>query len=162
MSQDIPHHLGFRRWLLVRFVAGLLPLLLVSEAGAQQRRPARQVTIFGIVATPNDSTIDPKLKAIAPQLRELLPNHGFRLLDVKTKRLAAGQTVTCDLGGGATAATTLIRPLDDDGKVQLRCDLLVNDVSQHATLVATPPNQLFFCDKVLNNGSRLLIGIGAR
>ena len=31
-----------------------------------------------------------------------------------------------------------------------------------ATLVATPPNQLFFCDKSFPDNSRLLIGIGAR
>jgi hypothetical protein len=28
--------------------------------------------------------------------------------------------------------------------------------------VSTPPNQLFFSDKLLANGSRLLIGVGAR
>ncbi|WP_422927901.1 hypothetical protein [Singulisphaera sp. PoT] len=168
MRPKVPHHLASRRWLLVRLVAGLLALgfSLSNPAGAfaqqAQRRPGRQVTIFGIVATPNNTAIDPKLKAIAPQLRELLPNHGFRLLDVKTKRLVAGQAVTCDLGNGASASTTLIRPIDDDGKVQLRCDLVVNDVNQNATLVNTPPNQLFFCDKVLDDGSRLLIGIGAR
>ncbi len=162
MTHETPHRLGLRVWRQVLCVTALIGLLAAPAARAQQRKPGRQVTIFGIVATPNNTAIDPKLASIAPQLRELLPNHGFRLLDVKTKRLSAGQSVACDLGGGVSAATTLIQPIDDDGKVQLRCELLENDVRQNATLVTTPPNQLFFCDKVLNNGSRLLIGIGAR
>src|SRR5436190_938078 len=57
--------------------------------------PARQVTLFGVIATPFDPAVDPKLVRIAPQLRKLLPNHGFRLLGVQSKRLTAGQTVTC-------------------------------------------------------------------
>ena len=34
--------------------------------------------------------------------------------------------------------------------------------SDFATFVRTPPNQLFFCDKMLPDGSRLLIGLGGR
>jgi len=128
----------------------------------QDMEPARQVTVFGIVAVPNAASIDPKLKAIAPQLRRLLPNHGFKLLDVQGKRLSMGQSVTCDLGRGASTAITLIRPIDDNGKVQLRCEILQDEVSQLATLVSTPPNQLFFCDKLRPDGSRIIIGIGAR
>jgi hypothetical protein len=140
-----------------------LAALARPEARAQQgRRPARQVTVFGIVAVPNASMVDPKLEAVAPQLRKLLPNHGFTLLDVQSKRLTSGQTVTCDLGGGSTASTTLLQPLDDNGKVQLRCEIQLGGMPQHATIVATPPNQLFFCDKLRDDGSRLLIGIGAR
>lgn len=146
----------------VALVAVASILLAANEARPQDYGPARQVTVFGIVAVPNNPTMDPKLKAIAPQLRRLLPGHGFKLLDVRSKRLAAGQTVTCDLGGGAAAGITLIRPIDDNGKVQLRCEIFQNDVSQLATIVATPANQLFFCDKTRPDGSRILIGIGAR
>jgi hypothetical protein len=137
-------------------------LLAVPEARSQDANPARQVTVFGIVATPDSAAIDPKLKAIAPQLRRLLPKHGFKLLDVQSKRLVTGQAVTCDLGSGFTSSTTLMQPLDPNGKVVLRCEILENGTSQLATLVATPPNQLFFCDKMLPSGSRLLIGVGAR
>ncbi|WP_406697964.1 hypothetical protein V5E97_03825 [Singulisphaera sp. Ch08] len=146
----------------VAWVVAALVLLPGNEAWPQGSEPARQVTVFGIVAVPNKTMIDPKLKAIAPQLRRLLPNHGFKLLDVQSKRLTTGQTVSCDLGGGAAAATTLMMPLDDNGKVQLRCEILQNEVSQVATMVSTPPNQLFFCDKARPDGSRILIGIGAR
>jgi hypothetical protein len=146
----------------VALVAVALIVLAANEARPQNYEPARQVTVFGIVAVPNRTVMDPKLKAIAPQLRRLLPNHGFKLLDVQSKRLSAGQTVTCDLGGGSTTGITLIRPIDDNGKVQLRCEILQNEVSQLATLVSTPANQLFFCDKTRPDGSRILIGIGAR
>jgi len=139
-----------------------LMVLAPVAARSQSEGSARQVTVFGIVATPNKTAIDPKLEAIAGQLRRLLPNHGFKLLDVQSKRLMAGQSVTCNLGNGFTSSTTLMQPLDVNGKVQLRCEILENGMPQLATLVATPPNQLFFCDKMLPNGSRLLIGIGAR
>ena len=148
---------------MIALALAALVLLAPSEARPQPAGPAaRQVTIFGIVATPSSSKIDPKLKAIAPQLRKLLPGHGFTLLDVQSKRLVAGQAVTCKLGKGFSAATTLTEALDVNGKVQLRCEILENMTTQLATQVATPPNQLFFCDKMLPSGSRLLIGIGAR
>ncbi len=124
--------------------------------------PARQVTLFGVIASPTDMRIDPKLAKIEPQLRKVLPNHGFKLLDVQSKRLTVGKTLTCNLGDGFTAGTTLVRPVDENGKVQLRCAVLLNEMVQLETLVATPPNQLFFCDKTLDNNTRLLIGIGAR
>jgi hypothetical protein len=140
---------------LVLGPAGRLPAQTVDE-------PARQVTLFGVIASPFDLRIDPKLSRVAPQLRKLLPNHGFTLLGVESKRLTAGQTVACDLRGGFTAAATLTQPLDMNGKVQLRCAVLQNQTVQLESLVATPPNQLFFCEKGLPNGTRLLVGIGAR
>jgi hypothetical protein len=140
----------------------LTVLVAAPAARAQVSDAARQVTIFGIIATPNDPEIDPKLEAVMPQLRKLLPNHGFKLLDVRTRRLVVGQSVGCNLGGGFVASTTLVQPLDENGKVELKCSLLLNMVPQLETLVATPPNQLFFCDKQLPDGTRLLIGVGAR
>lgn len=139
-------------------VLGLLP----ASVGAQQRIPARQVTLFGIVATPGSTAIDPKLASVSGQLRRLLPDHGFRLLDVRSKRLEPGQAVACKLDDGFVAETRLVEPLDGNGKIQLRCELRWHEQMQFATLVTTPPNQLFFCERRLNNGSRMLIGIGAR
>ncbi len=139
-------------------VLGLLP----ASVGAQERTNARQVTLFGIVATPGSTAIDPKLASVSGQLRRLLPNHGFRLLDVRSKRLETGQSVACKLGDGFVAETRLVKRFDGNGKIQLRCELRWNEQEQFATLVTTPPNQLFFCEKRLNNGSRMLIGIGAR
>jgi hypothetical protein len=146
-------------------LAGLIGLLMLAApvpAQAQMPYDARQVTVFGIIATPDSQAIDPKLEAIEPQLHKLLPNHGFKLLDVKSKRLQAGQAVRCNLGHGYTVSTTLIQPLDDESKVRLKCDLLLNEVVRFETLVSTPPNQLFFCDRILGDGSHLLIGIGVR
>lgn len=142
----------------------LFATLTPAPAVAQEdgNAPARQVTLFGVIATPTDLRIDPRLAKIEPQLRKLLPNHGFRLLDVRGKRLSAGQTLNCDLGGGFTASTTLVSPADENGKVLLLVSVLQNRMLLLENRVNTPPNQLFFCDKLLPDGSRLLIGIGAR
>ena len=37
-----------------------------------------------------------------------------------------------------------------------------NGQTEFGTLVKTPPNQLFFLDKTMPDGSRLLVGVGAR
>jgi hypothetical protein len=159
---------------LLRPASGLVPALaIVLALVLAQRTPvpawgqgldssARQVTLFGVIATPYDMAVDPKLAKIAPQLRKVLPNHGFKLLGVQSKRLTAGQTVTCPLEDGFSAAATLNQPADENGKVQVRCAVLLNQAVQLESLVTTPPNQLFFCEKALPNGTRLLVGIGAR
>ena len=144
-------------------LAWALSAPVASRAQAQALdAPARQVTVFGVIATPGDDRIDPKLEKVKTQLRKLFPNHGFRLLDVKSKRLAAGDSVVCNLEAGFTASTTLVQPADENGKVQLRCAVLQGQAVQLESLVTTPPNQLFFCEKLLPDNSRLLIGVGAR
>ena len=139
-------------------------VLLTSRGFAQDSEtPARQVTVVGIVATPGDPYLDPRLRGIAPRLRTMLPNHGFRLLDVKSRRMAAGETLACDLKlDGFEATTSMVQPLDVNGKVQLRVGLNQNEQVQFQTVVSTPPNQIFFCDRPIRGGARLLIGVGAR
>ncbi len=123
---------------------------------------ARQVTVFAILATADPSLIDARLASVNAQLRKVLPDHGFKLLDVKSKRIEATQSVTCDLGNGYKAETVLVRPLDENGKVQLRCNLSQQGTKEFSTLVKTPINQLFFYERSLKDGSRVLIGVGAR
>ncbi len=151
---------------IARSCWALLAALAVSRSGAAwaqgTQMPARQVTLFGVIASPYDATVDPKLQKILPQLRKLLPDHGFKLLDVKSKRLTAGQTVMCDLGNGFTTTATLIEPIDENGKIPIRCAVLQNQAVLLESLVTTPENQLFFCEKGLPNDTRLLVGIGAR
>ncbi len=91
-----------------------------------------------------------------------MPGHGFKLLGVESKRLEAMQSVTCDLGRGYKAETVLVRPLDENGKVQLRCNLSRLGTKEFSTLVKTPVNQLFFYERSLKDGARVLIGVGAR
>jgi hypothetical protein len=122
-----------------------------------------QVTVFGLIATPEGKTPDSsKLATIKAQLDKLLPKHGFRLVDAQTKRIEAGESVTCELEDGYSVVTSLVEMSDENGKVQLRCELFRDDVRQFSTLVKTPLNQLFFCQRPLENGSQLLIGVGAR
>lgn len=143
-------------------LAALIGLALAIPAEARQVVASRQVTLFGLVATPNSNAMDPKLRPIAAQLRKLFPNHGFKLVGVANKRLAVGQGLTCNLGQGFLAGAELVDPLDLNGKVQLKFQLDYQNQAQIATLVTTPPNQLFFADKILPDGSRLVLGVGAR
>lgn len=151
------------------FRSGVATLTLVTGLLGQpthalaQPAPARQITLFGVLASPVDLTIDPELKPIEAQLRKLLPNHGFKLLGVKNKRLAVGDVLECKFGdSGFEAAVQAVDLLDSEGKVQLRFNLEYQESTELGTLVRTPPNQLFFCDKALPDRHRLLIGIGAR
>jgi hypothetical protein len=132
------------------------------SARAQGVMPGRQVTVFGVLATPGQGQDDPKLKEVLPQLRTALPGYSFKLLKVESKRVAAGESVACDMGGGYVATSQLVDPLDGNGKVQLRFDFALDGVSQYQTLVGTPPNQVFYVNRPLSNGERLIIGIGAR
>lgn len=123
---------------------------------------ARQVSVFGVIATPGSHAADSNLASIHGQLDKLLPEHGFRLLDAQSKRLLAGEAVTCKLSSGYTVVTSLVKTVDENGKVELRCDLFHDEERQFSTLVKTPLHQLFFCQRALQNGSQLLIGVGAR
>jgi hypothetical protein len=123
---------------------------------------ARQITEFAIQATPGPSTVDPRLGSIRAQLRKVLPGHGFKLLDVESKRIEVRQSVTCELGNGYKAETVLVRPIDDAGKVHLRCTLSRNGTAEFSTLVKTPVNQLFFYERSLADGTKVMIGVGAR
>ena len=123
---------------------------------------ARQVTVFAILATNDPTAIDARLASVNAQLRKVLPGHGFKLLDVKSKRVEAAQSVTCDLGNGYKAEIVLVRPLDENGKVQLRCNLSRQGTREFSTLVKTPNNQLFFYERSLKDGTLVLIGVGAR
>ena len=145
-------------------IVGLLALLatgLAREALAQGM-DGRQVTVFGVVATPGQAADDPKLREVLPQLRQLMPGHSFKLLKVESKRLVAGEAVNCDLGAGFVAASQLTTPLDANGKIQMRFDLSYSGLTQYQTIVTTPPNQIFYVNRLLPNGERLIIGIGAR
>lgn len=120
--------------------------------------------MFGILATPGGNEIDPKLKKIELQLRKLFPGkeYSFKLLATESKRLEVGQSFVCNLGDGFVAGTELKSTLDGEGNIQMRFVLDLNEQTEFTTIVRTPPNQLFFCDKQLPNGAKLLIGLGGR
>jgi hypothetical protein len=141
--------------------AVLVALTLGAGEATAQDDLTTQVTLFGIRATPGSKYVDPRLATIAPQLKQILPGHGFKLIDARTRRLGVGESMTCDMGKGIEASTGLLNPLDANGKVQLRFSLTV-DGREHAKIINTPANQLFFADRPLADGSRLLLGMGAR
>ena len=134
-----------------------------SVMAFQQGAPARQVVVFGVVAKPGSSEMDPKIAPVVQaQLRRLLPNHGFKMIKIKGDRITAGKAVKCDLGDGLVASASLTVPLDPNGKVQMRFDLSLDDLPQFQTIVTTPPDQFNFFDKGMPDGNRLLVGVGAR
>ena len=107
-----------------------------AEGSAEpDREIVRQVTVFAILATPGGKTVDSELARIQPQLSRLLPHHGFKLLDAQSPRIVAGESVDSDLGHGYTAETTLVRPIDENGKVQLRCELFLDRELQFSATV---------------------------
>jgi hypothetical protein len=139
--------------------------LRVSRAEMNQEpesETARQVTMFAILATPASNTTDARLAKIKRQLEKLKPEHGFKLLDVQSQRIETGQKVACDLKNGYRAETRLLRPLNENGKAEFRCELLLDNTRVFSTLVKAPLNQLFFYERSLKDGSQLVIGIGAR
>jgi hypothetical protein len=146
---------------LASIVPGLVVLTGSRGQDAPRPDPDRQVTIFGIVASNTDPTIDPKLNSIAAQLQRLRPEHGFWLRGVASRRLAPGGLLTCDVGDGLTAEARLMTG-HEGGKLRLEFTLKRDGVNEFSTAVTTPPNQLFFIERPLPNGPRLLIGIGAR
>jgi hypothetical protein len=157
-----------------RFLVGAVALagLALAYCGAHVSRAdvksdstddiARQITVFGIVATAGGKGGDTDLASIKTQLDRLMPKHSFRLLDARNKRIIAGESVSCELGKGYKVETTLVNATDENGRVQVRCELFKNQDRQFSTLVKTPVNQLFFCQHALSDGSELLIGVGAR
>jgi hypothetical protein len=148
-----------RAGVLLAALAGLL--LSTPAPAAADMGDERQVTVFGIVADPNGKTIDPKLAQISGQLQRLRPDHGFTLWGVRSARLAPGATATCPLRDGQ-AVEVRHEGMTDAGKVRLGVTLRQDGRATFGTTVITPPNQLFFCERPLPDGARLLIGIGAR
>ena len=62
-------NLFFRRRRVLMGLGVAFGMVFLGRLSAQVvDGPARQVTLFGIVADPNNSRIDPKLEKIAPQL----------------------------------------------------------------------------------------------
>lgn len=167
-----------RRWAVRTGLSMAVLVLGVLALGAIGLRPSRaevqadphrdvvrHVTVFAIRATPGPEakSADGRLKDIQKHLGRLLPDHGFELLDAQTARIVAGESIACKLTHGYTLETTLVRPIDEDGKVQLRCELDLDGDRQFSATVRTPINQLFFCERpYLTDGSKLLIGVAAR
>ncbi len=146
-------------------VLGLSGVRVSRAAGQASSEPeiVRQVTVFAIVATPNGHGVDSNLSNIQAPLSKLLPQHEFKLLDAQSARIVAGESLACTPGHGYTAEITMVRPIDENGKVELRCELSLDDELQFSATVRAPLDQLFFCERpFLTDGSKLLIGIGAR
>ena len=136
------------------------PVTAKVEAEAPATGSARQVTVFAIKATPGAEAIDPRLSAVRDQLRQVLPGHGFELIVSRSERLRPGETLACDLGGDRVAETTLEG--DGSGRVAFRCTFREGDAPPFSTVVDAPENQLFFYERSLRDGGRVLIGVGAR
>lgn len=139
------------------------PVALASGVkNSNDFQKASQVTLVAVQATPGSQVVDPRLGGVRTQLKQILPNHGFQLLDAKSQRILQDQSVRCDLGEGSTAEVLLRQVLDDTGKLELQLLLLHEGQAVFSTFVKTPSNQLFFLERTLMDGRHILIGVGAR
>lgn len=146
---------------LILLAACSSPFAPTSAIG--QQSSGRQVVMFGVLATPGSTAMDPKISpVVAARLRRTLPNHGFKLIKVSSARVVAGGSLNLSLGGGFATRAQLITPLDANGKVQMRFDLSLDGFSQFQSIVTTPADQFNYFDKTLPDDSHLLIGVGAR
>ena len=123
---------------------------------------ARQVTVFGVLATPGAKTVDSRLSNIHPSVGQVASRERIQAPRRPQRAHRRWRIDHCNLGNGYTLTTSLVKPLDENGKVELRCELFHDKISEFSTLVKTPVNQLFFCQRALKNGSQFLIGVGAR
>ncbi len=154
-----------RSALLVAAVVGLwsVPSAPFVHQALAQAPTERQVVMFGVLATPGNQAMDPKISpVVAAQLRKTMPGYGFKLLQVKSQSVMTGQAVGLKLGDGFESSAMLLNALDPNGKVQLKFDLTHQGTSQFQSVVVTPTDQFNYFDKMLPNNSHLLIGVGAR
>jgi hypothetical protein len=122
--------------------------------------PSVTVTVFAIRARPGVSGVDPRLAPVRGQLRSIAPDDGLELIATLSEPLKPGETLSCDLGDGRVADTTFEK--EEAGRVILRCEFKDGDSPPFSTRVDAPENQLFFYERPLADGSRALIGVGAR
>ena len=122
----------------------------------------RQVTVFGVLAVPDSRAVDPKLERVKAQLQKLRPGHGFEFRGTSSRRLAKGESVEVDLQGGVKASTELVDPMNKSGKIRFKFTLTAPGQTPYVTTVTTPPNQVFYVEKTLADGRRLLVGVGGR
>lgn len=144
-------------------------LLLLGVAGCTTRQePAPStgagrsvtVTVFAIRATPGGSALDARLSPVRGQLRTIAPDDSLELIATRSEPLKPGETLACDLGDGRSADTTFEE--EEAGRIVLRCTFKGGDSPPFSTRVDAPENQLFFYERPLGDGSRALIGVGAR
>jgi hypothetical protein len=163
MNHDRSMTLAFRSTLAVALVACVVSA--GSPPAMAQVPTDRQVVMFAVVATPNSTSMDPKITpVVAAQLRKTLPGHGFKLIQVKSQRVLPNHPVALDLGGGYETAATVLNPLDINGKVQIKFELTNTDegIPQFQSIIATPTDQFNYFDKMMPDNSHVLIGVGAR
>ena len=122
----------------------------------------RQVTLMAIRAIKGSGPVDPKLASVAGQLAQVLPGHHFELIEGKTRRLAPKESLELKTGEKSVLSLELKSHSGDEGKVEMLLKLAIHDREPFESSIKTPPNQLFFLDRKLDNTDRLLIAVGAR
>lgn len=106
--------------LTVTFAVCCLTVLLPGALACQRVAPNVKVTLVVILASEEGNRVDPKLKAIAAEVRKLNPGlTSFELKTMTCRSLKPGVKVEFDLPDGKTARVVVKHAADEKNRVGL-------------------------------------------
>ena len=145
---------------------GILAVLLLANVVAAQppRRdephPVR-VEIVIIAASTTDTSIDDRLKEIAPVIQKSNPNLiGFKVVEGQNKKVRVGDTGTFKLDGDEEFSVKVDRGRDKDGSIGLTVSPPgAGEISYSCTSGKYVP---FVTDVTTKTGEKILVAVMAR
>lgn len=149
-------------WLFANFADGLAFGYQTDDGKPMPVENGRQVTVMTIQAIKGGGPFDQRLANVSAQLSQILPGHQFKLIEGRTRRITTKEAFTVKAGENSVLTIEMREPFSADGKVHLNLRLAIAGRETFESVIKTPPNQLFFLDRRLNEKDRLLIAVGAR
>ncbi len=108
--------------MLARILAllSIAGFVVSAEAGAPDPNGKIKVTLVVVLASEEPGSVDPRLKAIAAEVRNHNPSlQSFRLKEMTSKSLDLDEKRTFDLVEGKSAQVVVRRRADKDNRVEL-------------------------------------------
>lgn len=126
----------------------LATLLLLAGSAGRAADPPVRVTVVAVLASADHAAVDPKLAALAQELRKRHPKWtGFRLAAALQKSIPVGESATFALADGQSMKVTIDTPKDQSGRIGITlyppgldeiqytcvCDKFVPLITPHVT-----------------------------